>query len=124
MKAFAYPFVAAAALAGGVTPAQAEDFAVGRVAFQQRCQMCHAVTADGRSAIGPNLRSVVNRPVASANYAYSAALKGYKRRWTKEELDRFLAAPTKVVPGTPMSVAIPDAAQRASVIAYLSTLGR
>ena len=123
MKAFAYPFVAVA-LASGGTPAEAEDLTVGRAAFQQRCQMCHTVTPDERNGIGPNLRGVANRPVASANYAYSAALKGYKRRWTKQELDRFLAAPSKVVPGTLMSVATPDSAQRASIIAYLSTLGR
>jgi len=123
MKALAYTFVAVALASCGV-PAQAGDLAVGRAAFQQRCQMCHTVTPDGRNGIGPNLRGVVNRPVASAKYAYSAALKGYKRRWTKEELDRFLAGPSKVVPGTLMSVSIPDSAQRASVIAYLSTLAR
>lgn len=124
MNAFAYSLIAGVALACAAESVQAQDIAAGRTVFEQRCQMCHAVTPDGRNGIGPNLNAVVNRPVAAANYAYSAALKGYKRRWTREELDRFLIAPGKVVPGTRMMVGIPDPAQRANVIAYLSSLGR
>ena len=123
MKAFAYPLIAAASLAS-VGSAEAEDLTAGRSLFQQRCQMCHTITPDGRNGVGPNLKGVVNRPVATANYAYSPAFKGYKRRWTREELDRFLAAPSKVVPGTRMIVGVPAPAQRAAIIVFLSSLGQ
>ena len=33
---------------------------------------------------------------------------------------RYLAAPTRLVPGTRMPVAVPDAAQRAAIVAYLA----
>ena len=125
MRAFARPLVIALAFASGASSAEAQDVAGGRTLFQQRCQMCHTVTPDGRNGIGPNLKDVVNRPAATAaNYAYSAALKGYKQRWTTDALERFLAAPGKVVPGTRMAIAVPDPSQRASVIAFLSSLGQ
>lgn len=124
MKRFAYPIIAAVALACTGASAHAEDAPSGRTLFQQRCQMCHAVTPDGRNGIGPNLKGVVNRPVAATNYGYSPALKGYKRRWTRVELDRFLAAPNKVAPGTRMIVGVSDPTQRANLIAYLSSLGQ
>jgi cytochrome c len=124
MKAFAYPIIAVVALASTGASAQTDNLATGRAFFQQRCQMCHTVTPDGRNGVGPNLKGVVNRPVAAADYAYSPALAGYKQRWTGQELDRFLAAPSKVVPGTRMAVGVPDRGQRASVIAYLSSLGK
>ncbi len=124
MTRSAYPFFAVVVLAGAWAPVRAQDVAAGRAMFQQRCQMCHNVTPDGRSGIGPNLKGVVNRPVAAASFAYSPALKAYKGRWTRDELDRFLAAPAKVVPGTRMIVGIPDPAQRANVIAFLSSLGQ
>lgn len=124
MKAFVYPIAAAVALASAGAPTKAETLAAGRALFQQQCQMCHAVTPDGRNGVGPNLKDVVNRPVAAANYAYSPALKAYKRHWTGEELDRFLVAPGKAVPGTRMMVGVSDPAQRANIIAYLSSLGQ
>ena len=124
MRAFAYATIAILVFASAGSAGQAEDLAAGRTVFQQRCQMCHTVTPDGRSGVGPNLMGVVNRRVASADYAYSPALKGYKRRWTRKELDRFLAAPNKVVPGTRMIVSLPDPAQRANLISFLSSLGK
>jgi cytochrome c len=124
MKIAVYFRIAAIALASAGCSAQAQDSAAGRGLFQQRCQMCHAVTPDGKNGIGPNLRGVVNRPVAGTTFAYSAALKSYKHSWTKDELDRYLVAPGKVVPGTGMVVNVSDPAQRANIIAYLGSLGR
>jgi len=40
--------------------------------------------------------------------------------WNQTNLDRYLAAPTKTVPGTRMVIAVSDAAQRAAIIKYLS----
>jgi cytochrome c len=44
--------------------------------------------------------------------------------WNERTLDRFLAAPTKVVPGTTMTYAgVPDAKERAALIQYLKQEG-
>jgi cytochrome c len=42
--------------------------------------------------------------------------------WSEETLDRFLANPGGLVPGTRMTIAIKDAAQRAALVDYLATL--
>ena len=71
------------------------------------------------AGVGPNLAGVVGRKSASQSFAYSPALKKAGLVWTKPNLDRYLAGPAKMVPGTRMAVAMPDTKQRAAVIAYL-----
>jgi cytochrome c len=57
-------------------------------------------------------------------FDYSAAMKRARIVWTAQTLDRFLAAPLKVVPGTSMTYdGVPDAADRADLIAYLRQAG-
>jgi len=44
--------------------------------------------------------------------------------WTPEHIDAFIADPKKFLPDSPMSLAfqgVPDAAERANIIAYLQT---
>jgi cytochrome c len=44
--------------------------------------------------------------------------------WTRENLDRYVAAPAAVVKGTFMTFqGVPDARDRADLIAYLATTG-
>jgi cytochrome c len=53
-------------------------------------------------------------------YEYSAAMKKSGIVWNRKTLERFLADPTKTVPGTTMTYAgVPDAKERADLIAYL-----
>jgi cytochrome c len=93
----------------------------GETLFRQRCQMCHSVAAAGPTTLGPNLKGVVGRPAASTAFNYSAALRQSKLTWTRADLDRYLSAPAKLVPGTRMAIALSDPAQRAAVIKFLST---
>jgi len=88
------------------------------------CSACHTTTEGGAAMIGPNLWGVVGRPVASAEgFDYSPELKALGGTWTPELLDRFLAEPAALVPGTRMGfVGVVDGAERAHLIAYLSTL--
>jgi glucose/arabinose dehydrogenase len=66
---------------------------------------------------------VVGRPAASApGFPYSAALKSAHLTWDKASLDRFLRAPSQVVPGTTMPLAVPNDAERHDLLAYLETL--
>lgn len=102
--------------------APAQDAAEGGVAFKQKCMMCHTITAGAKGTAAPNLRGVGNRAAASTAFAYSAALKQANIKWTAVNLDKFLTAPNKMVPGTRMIVAIPDPKKRADVVAYLMAL--
>jgi len=93
----------------------------GELAFRQRCMACHK--ANGGS-IGPDLAGVVGRRAGSLpGYRYSPALGAATLVWNATSLDRFLSQPAAVVPGTRMAVAIPDAATRREIIAYLQTAG-
>jgi cytochrome c len=91
----------------------------GDTVFKQRCAVCHTAAKGQPSGVGPNLAGVVGRKAASLSFDYSPALKKTNLVWSKPNLDRFLTAPQKMVPGTRMSVMLPDAKQRAALIAYL-----
>lgn len=114
---------AALALAGIAllpTAASSQASAPGEMLFRQRCQSCHAV-AEGRPAtLAPNLKGVVGRKAGSTGFRYSPALKGSNLTWDRATLDRYLAAPSKTVPGTRMVISVTNPAQRAQLIEYLS----
>ena len=104
-----------------IAPVHAEegDPEAGADLYNSVCKACHAVN------IGPSLRGVVGRHIASVGsfQGYSAALKELKdRTWTPELLDKFLQGPAQLVPGTLMTQVVPDAQRRADLIAYLATL--
>lgn len=92
----------------------------GETLFRQRCQVCHSVDVAKPAGVGPNLRGVVGRKAATTTFSYSAAMKQSNITWSQANLDRYLAAPTKTVPGTRMVIAVSDATQRAAIIKYLS----
>jgi cytochrome c len=103
------------------------DLAAGEAAFA-RCKSCHTVNAGGANGIGPNLYAVTGGPVMHmAGFAYSDALQAHKTTapsWTLDELDQFLTAPGRHVPGTKMSFAgIRDTATRVNLIAWLRSQG-
>ena len=110
---------------GTVLPAA--DLAAGEAAFA-RCQSCHTINAGGADGIGPNLYGVLGGPVLhSSGFAYSDALRAHKAEaptWTLDEMDLFLTAPGRHVPGTKMSFAgIRDTNTRVNLIAWLRTQG-
>jgi cytochrome c len=98
--------------------------ALGEDAFQM-CTGCHAFEAGAPSAAGPNLHGVVGRKAASlSDYPYSDALAASGITWDEDSLERYLADPAGYVPGTDMLAgAVPDAASRAAIIAYLAGAG-
>lgn len=110
---------------GTVLPAA--DLAAGEAAFA-RCQACHNATAGGADGIGPNLFGVVGGPVMHrAGFAYSDAMATHKAEaptWGYDELDHFITAPARYVPGTKMSFAgIRDQNTRINLIAWLRSQG-
>ena len=119
--AFAFAFLAATVvpLASPAT-AQAVD---GATLYRQRCSSCHGMPGKP-SRVAPDLAGVVGRKAGSTTFNHSAALKNSSITWNKTNLDTFLAAPTKMVPGVRMTFRVPDAAQRKALVAYLATLRR
>jgi cytochrome c len=110
-------FASTATLIPAAAPAQNAN---GATSFNQRCKACHSVAPGGAVGVGPNLRGVVGRKAGSAKYAYSAAMKKSALVWNKANLDKYLAAPAKTVPGTKMVIAVTDVKQRAAIIDYLA----
>ncbi len=106
--------------------AAAQDAAAGKKAFNQQCRVCHQVATGAGSAMGPNLAGVTGRKAAAdPAFDYSpgfraAAAKGLT--WDAASLDRFLTQPTAEIPGSRMPTAVPNAATRGDLIAYLGTL--
>lgn len=106
------------------SPADAAgDAAKGQTLFKARCSTFHNDVADPVRKTGPLLAGVARRKGGGdPNFTYSKALKGAKFTWTPAQLDAFLAAPAKAVPGTNMMIGVPNAQDRADIVAYVSTL--
>lgn len=115
--------LAALLLAAGSLPALAQS-ADGQRLFQARCGTCHSLEAEA-NRLGPTLAGVVGRAAGAVEGArYSSALRASGLVWDAETLDRYLANPRQLVPGTTMTVALPNAAQREAIVAYLMETGR
>jgi len=110
------------ATAGSPQQAAAGAPAAGETLFRQRCQACHTVVAGKAMPTGPNLYGVVGRKAAASPvpYNYSPALKNSGLTWTRDQLDAYLAAPTKKVPGTKMVVGLPLPGQRGAILDFLA----
>lgn len=97
----------------------------GKPLFQQSCAVCHGTGLDSQPQVGqgPLLAGVMGRAAAALpNFGYTKALEASHLTWDAATLDRFLAAPTAVVPGTNMVIAVPAPADRRDIIAFLATL--
>ena len=110
----------AAALAAAATPALATGDAVRGKAVFARCSTCHKPAT---GPMGPSLNGVVGRKAGAApGFRYSKAMSASGKTWSAGELDAFLAAPGKAVPGTSMFINLADPKDRADVIAYLASV--
>ncbi len=100
------------------------DANAGKALFRQQCALCHtAETGDNGGAQGPNLQGVFDRHAASnGGFSYTQALRTSNLTWNAATLDRFLTAPTTVVPGTAMVIAVPNKADRDNLIGYFEEL--
>ena len=126
MSAYRRLLVAAAAIAAPAVCAAASppDVANGKATFETACGVCHSVTPAGGPKEGPNLLGIVGREAASEPEfpLYTDALKASRISWSTETLDKFLANPIAMAPGTSMPLLIQDDKTRADVVAYLATL--
>jgi cytochrome c len=115
--------IATIVVLAAVTPAHGQSAAMGQRVFRSQCSICHS-PQPGRNIIGPSLFGVVGRHSGRIpDFHYSQANVRSGLTWDPATLDRYLANPQQVVPGTLMTFpGLKDARQRADVIAYLESL--
>jgi len=122
----AVPAASTASASESSTGAVAGDVTAGRRAFNRNCRACHQVETGAGSALGPNLAGILGRAArADGAFEYSPAFAAAAERgvvWDASTLERYLAAPTAMIPGSKMPLAVTDAAQRRDLVAYLATL--
>jgi hypothetical protein len=93
----------------------------GKAVFRERCGLCHGQIGEGGQ--GPSLRGIAGRKAGGdPRFGYTQALSSAPLTWDATTLDRFLAAPRDVVPGTKMVLAVNDPAERKAIIGYLLAL--
>lgn len=91
------------------------------VLFRQRCLSCHVVTPESRPGpLGPNLRGVVGRKAGSTSFpGYSVAMKNSNVVWSRANIERYLTAPSRMIPRTRMTVVVADPKSRQALVNYL-----
>ena len=102
-------------------PAAAQNATRGANSYKQICQTCHSLAPGEKKPMGPNLLGVFGRKAGMDDFKYSDAMKSSGVTWDAANLEAYLAAPGKVVPGGQMSIMISDAKQRADIIAFLKS---
>jgi cytochrome c len=120
MKTAAIVAVAAVALGVATRAASAAD---GADLFNNNCAVCHS-TDPGTNKLGPSLAGVVGRKSAALqDYSYSPAMAKLNATWDKATLDKYLADPQAMVPGTKMIFpGVKDEGDRKALIDYLAKL--
>lgn len=115
----------AAVVAPIATRLASADLAKGEASFK-KCMACHTINSGGPNGIGPNLYATMGEGIAEGKggFAFSDALKAVGGKWDFDKMDAWLTNPRKFASGTKMTFAgIPDAQERANVIAYLNSQG-
>jgi cytochrome c len=112
----------ASTASAGKTAAVVGDPTAGEGVYA-RCLGCHALAYN---RTGPMHCGLFGRRAGSvAGFSYSRAMQHSNLLWNRKTLDRFLANPLKVVPGTAMGYAgIADKKERTDLIAYLEQAGK
>ena len=96
-------------------------FSRGRQLYAQ-CALCHS---ENGASVGPSLRNLINREVASdSDYTnYSSAMKSFSTEnpiWNEALLDEFLTSPKDMMPGTYMGYnGLEDKRDREALLLYL-----
>lgn len=107
--------------AAPATPA-GPSLASAPAAFGQ-CAACHSLK-QGVSGVGPSLFGIYGTKAGDvAGYSFSPALKASGLTWDDATLDKWIAGPMTLVPGTRMTYpGLADATKRQELIAFIKTL--
>jgi len=96
----------------------------GRTVFVQ-CTACHTATKGGANMVGPNLYGVFGLKAGTqpASFAFSDPLKASGITWDAASLDRWVADPMAMVPGTKMAfIGVKDPKDRVDLVGYLKVV--
>lgn len=90
----------------------------------EKCVVCHSIEKNGPHRVAPNLYGIVGAPKARHGewYGYSAGLFKNGGNWTEEDLNSYLANPSKFAPRTKKSIHVADEKKRQEIIDYLKKL--
>jgi len=115
-------FIAATVALAITTTAYADGApAAGQQLYASRCAACHSLDFN---SVGPTHKNLIGRKAGSVQgYAYSDALKNSRVVWDEASLKQWLTEPEKFIPGQKMFISIPDAQDRADIVAYLQQVG-
>ena len=118
MKTAAWRVLFAVATSIAYSAAAAAPDVVRGEQLYVRCMACHALAND---RVGPHHCGLFGRLAGSVpTFDYSPAMKRSNIVWNETTLNRFLAAPLKMVPGSSMTYdGVADPTERANLIAYL-----
>ena len=95
------------------------DLAAGEVISRGCTGLCHSLDPKANMS----LWNIVNAPKAARNgYQYSEALTSLGGTWSLDELNSYIAAPGRFLPGTGMIYSVPDDRKRADLLAFLMSL--
>jgi cytochrome c len=102
--------------------ASTPDVNLGKELFSKRCSGCHALDSD---RVGPRLRGILDRKAGTVKgFVYSDALRDSGITWDEQRLNEWLENTEAVVKDNDMEFRVPNADERASIIAYLKSLGK
>lgn len=94
-----------------------------------KCKICHQVGPEAKNTVGPIQNNLIGRKAGTVEgFKYSEALLEAAKGglvWTEENIDKYLADPKNFIPKNKMAfVGLPNAEDRADVIAYLKTFSK
>jgi len=94
--------VVVATLVVSTASAQAQDVAAGETSFK-KCLPCHAVGADAKNKVGPELNGLDGRKSGTVeNFAYSDGNKNSNITWDEQTFSDYIKDPRAKIPGTKM----------------------
>ena len=101
--------------------ALAQDVAAGKTSFN-KCMACHAVGADAKNKVGPELNGLDGRHSGTApGYSYSDANKNSGITWNEAKFKDYIKDPKAKIPGTKMVFAgIKNEKEAADLWAFLA----
>jgi len=112
-----YILVSAICISGIPVASASGDATAGQKVYKS-CKGCHSL---GENRTGPRHCGLLGRAAGTEEgFSFSSEMKNSGLIWDAETLDRFIAAPLDVVPGTTMGFAgIKDKTKRENLVAYL-----
>lgn len=101
----------------------AADVAQGEK-LSKACAACHSFGKGEPKKVGPNLYGIIGAKKGHMEgFPYSEALLTHGGNWDYTEMNKFLRAPKKFIPGTAMSfIGLKKPEDRAAIVAWLRSL--